>query len=88
MNNLIQEKFSSYPDHIQPLMLQLRELVLNVAEHNDLGEVEETLKWGEPSYLVKNGSAVRIDWKPKTPNQYFLLFHCQTHHLGILLQCL
>ena len=78
MKEEIQEKFDNYPEHISLLMHQLRELVLKVAEDQNLGKVEETLKWGEPSYLVKNGSALRIDWKSKTPNQYFLFFHCQT----------
>ncbi len=78
MKTEVQEKFDSYPEHIIPLMLQLRDLMFNVAENLNLGEVEETLKWGEPSYLVKNGSAVRMDWKPKRPTQYFLFFHCQT----------
>jgi hypothetical protein len=74
----IQIKFDRYPEHITPLMLGLRDLMFNVAENLDLGEVKETLKWGEPSYLVKNGSAVRMDWKPKSPGQYFLFFHCRT----------
>ena len=38
--------------------------------------IEETLKWCEPSYLVKNGSTVRIDWKEKFPNQYAMYFRC------------
>lgn len=78
MKSEIQEKFDRYPEHIAPLMLTLRGLMFSVAESHNLGNVEETLKWGEPSYWVKNGSAVRIDWKPKNPNQYFLFFHCKT----------
>lgn len=38
--------------------------------------MEETLKWGEPSYLVKKGSTIRIDWKSKAPNQYAIYFKC------------
>ncbi len=74
----VKNKFDSYPRHIKPLILQLRELVFSVAEDLNLGEIDETLKWGEPSYQVKNGSPVRMDWKPKLPNQYYLFFHCQT----------
>jgi hypothetical protein len=74
----VKEKFDSYPRHIKPLILQLRELVFSVADDLNLGEIDETLKWGEPSYQVKNGSPVRMDWKPKSPNQYLLFFHCQT----------
>lgn len=78
MKSEVQEKFDRYPEHIIPLMFQLRDLMFSVAESQNMGEVEETLKWGEPSYLVKNGSAVRMDWKPKSPGQYYLFFHCQT----------
>lgn len=41
-------------------------------------EIEETLKWGEPSYLTKNGSTIRIGWKKKNPEQYAMYFHCKT----------
>lgn len=74
----VQEKFNSYPKHIKPLLIQLREVVFSIAEESNLGEVEETLKWGEPSYQVKGGSPVRMDWKEKYPDQYFLFFNCQT----------
>lgn len=74
----VQEKFNSYPKHIKPLLTQLREVVFSIAEESNLGEVEETLKWGEPSYQVKGGSPVRMDWKEKFPDQYFLFFNCQT----------
>jgi hypothetical protein len=74
----IQSKFAAYPEHVRPAMLYLRSLICRVAEELQLGNVDESLSWGEPSYRVKLGSAVRIDWKPKDPNHYFLLFHCQT----------
>jgi hypothetical protein len=57
----------------------LRQLVFDVAKETDgVGEIEETLKWGEPSYLAKGGSTIRMDWKSKTPDQYALYFHCKT----------
>ncbi len=40
--------------------------------------MEETLKWGEPSYLTKGGSTIRMDWKQKSPHQYALYFNCNT----------
>ncbi len=78
MNAEILGKLDSYPGHIKPLILELRNLVFSVVEDLGLGEIDETLKWGEPSYQVKNGSPVRIDWKSKYPDKYFLFFHCQT----------
>ena len=78
MNAEVQEKFDAYPGHIKPLILQLRDIVFSVAEDFELGDINETLKWGEPSYQVKNGSPIRMDWKSKYPGKYFLFFHCQT----------
>ena len=74
----IQSKFATYPEHVRPAMLNLRSLMFSLAEEHQLGKVVEILSWGEPSYRVKLGSAVRMDWKPKDPNHYFMFFHCQT----------
>lgn len=69
--------FSKYPDSIRDKMLELRELVIETAKETDgILQLEETLKWGEPSYLTKYGSTIRMDWKSKTPNQYALYFQC------------
>ncbi len=59
---------------------ELRNIVLTIASELKLGgEVEESLKWGGgPSYSVKTGSPVRMDWKQKTPSRYYLFFNCQT----------
>jgi hypothetical protein len=78
MEATIKEKFESYPDEIQPSLMQLRELIVSVAKEYDLGSVEESLKWGEPSFCVKGGSAIRIGWRSKSPEKYFVFFHCQT----------
>lgn len=63
-------------------LLTLRELVLRTAASIDgVGEIEETLKWGEPAYVTKNksGSTVRVDWKKQDPDHYAMYFHCQTN---------
>ncbi|WP_339705456.1 DUF1801 domain-containing protein [uncultured Kriegella sp.] len=69
--------FNNYPSTVQQQMLHLRTLVLQAAEDlAGLEKLEETLKWGEPSYLTKYGSTVRIDWKAKKPDQYAIYFKC------------
>ena len=69
--------FEKYPDEVRPKMMKLRRLILETAsEIEDLTEIEETLKWGEPSYLTKYGSTIRFDWKAKNPNQYAMYFKC------------
>ena len=69
-------KFKSYPKDVAPKLNDLRKLILETAEESGLTELEETLKWGEPSYVAKKGSTLRIDWKAKTPNQYAMYFKC------------
>ena len=73
----VESVFTKYPSDIKNKMLHLRNLILEVAnEITDITELEETLKWGEPSYITKKGSTLRIDWKKKTPNQYAMYFKC------------
>ena len=69
--------FANYPDFVRNKMLELRKLVIETArETANISELEETLKWGEPSYLTKIGSTIRMDWKPKCPDQYAMYFKC------------
>lgn len=78
-NPEVAEIFDSYPKHIRKKMLFLRQLVFDTASETDgVGEIEETTKWGEPSYIVKGGSTVRMDWKCSSPTQYAMYFHCKT----------
>ena len=73
-------KFKSYPENIKEKLEYLRDLIINTAsEIETIHEIEETLKWGEPSYLVKKGSTIRMDWKLKAPNQYAMYFNCNTN---------
>jgi hypothetical protein len=78
-NPEVAEVFKNYPKHIHEKMMFLRQLVLDTASQSDgVDPLEETLKWGEPSYVTKSGSTIRMDWKSSTPNQYALYFHCKT----------
>jgi len=73
----IEKVFNDYPEFVKNKMEHLRSLIFEVANGAEaISKIEETLKWGEPSYLVKNGSTIRIDWKPKNPNQYAMYFKC------------
>ena len=69
--------FANYPGFVRDKMQSLRELVIETAEETkDVYKLEETLKWGEPSFITKDGSTLRMDWKEKTPEQYAIYFHC------------
>jgi hypothetical protein len=75
----VEEVFANYPDFVQDKLQRLRALVIETAEEMiDVNVLEETLKWGEPSFVTKNGSTLRIDWKAKTPDQYAMYFQCSS----------
>lgn len=61
-NPAVAEVFANYPGFVKPQMNRLRQLILETAgDIKELSAIEETLKWGEPSYLAKKGSTIRID---------------------------
>ena len=63
-------------------MLSILELIFEVASKTkEVGELEEALRWGEPSYLTTesgSGSMIRIN-KGKSEGEYAMYFHCQTN---------
>ncbi|MCF7517233.1 MULTISPECIES: DUF1801 domain-containing protein [unclassified Pseudoalteromonas] len=77
-NTQVSEHFEKYPEHARIRLMALRSFVFNIAAELELGDVQESLKWGEPSYSIKTGSPIRLDWKLKSPTNYYLFFHCQT----------
>jgi hypothetical protein len=78
MEATIREKYDSFPDDIQPSLIQLRELIISVVKEYDLDPVEESLEWGELSFCVNGGSAIRIGWRSKSPDKCLIFFNCQT----------
>ena len=69
--------FDTYPPPVRKKIRHLRKLILETAQETDgINKLAETLKWGEPSYLTKTGSTIRIDWKAKKPDQYAMYFKC------------
>jgi hypothetical protein len=74
--------FNAYPKPVNAKLLALRRLIFDTAKMTEgVGALEETLKWGQPSYLTpetKSGSTIRIDQIKSVANQYAIFFHCQT----------
>ncbi len=81
-NPAVAAKFDTYPADIRTRLLSLRELILQVAATTEgVGALEETLKWGQISYLTSqtgSGSLIRLDQHGDSPTGYALYFHCQT----------
>jgi hypothetical protein len=74
--------YASYPAAGRDKLFVIRSLIFKTAQSiPEVGNIEEILKWGEPSYLTtesKSGSTVRLAWKKTMPNQYGIYFNCKT----------
>lgn len=74
--------FRAYPTKLRAALLALRRLILKTAAKTEgVGVLEETLKWGQPSYLTSesgSGSTIRIDRIKGSDEKYAIYFHCQT----------
>ena len=75
--------FGSYPKPVKAKLLALRRLIFDTAKATTgVGALQETLKWGQPSYLTpetKSGSTIRIDQVKLDASQVAVYFHCQTN---------
>ncbi|WP_425989042.1 DUF1801 domain-containing protein [Afipia sp. DC4300-2b1] len=73
--------FAAYPEDVRAKLMKLRAIIFETAETIDgVGPLEETLKWGQPSYLTTetgSGSTIRID-REKSDGRVAMYFHCQT----------
>ena len=80
VNSEVADVFNSYPPKIKSKLMFLRQLIFDTAALIEgIGEIEETLKWGEPSYLTpesKSGSTIRIAWKESQKEHYSIFFKC------------
>lgn len=81
-NPAVAKAFAAYPPGIRRKLMILRRLILETAAEIDgVGEIAETLKWGEPAYVTaqsRSGSTIRIAWKKSGPSRYAMYFNCQT----------
>ncbi len=76
----VKSAFDAFPDAVRGQLLALRDLILETATQTPAaGDVVETLKWGQPSYLTvkpKSGSTIRLGVGGS--GQAALFCHCQT----------
>ena len=75
--------FDAYPKATRQKLLAVRKLIFDIAARTDgVGELEETLKWGQPSYLTsetKSGSTIRIDAVKGDETRCAVYFICHTN---------
>ncbi len=74
--------FAGFAPSVRRRLTDLRALIFDVAAKTEgVGPLQETLKWGQPSFLTpktKSGSTIRIDAVRGAPDQYALYFTCHT----------
>ncbi len=72
--------FDQFPTNLKQKLIALRELIVSTAAETDgVTRLEETLKWGEPGYLTKTGSTIRIGCVKSQPGHYAAYFNCKTN---------
>lgn len=72
-------KLAAYPAAARKVLTHLRALVHEVARATpEINDLTETLKWGEPSFVSKKGSTLRMDWKERSPEEYAFYVSCSS----------
>lgn len=78
----VESVFEDYPRPLRKKLDRMRDLIFEVAvETEGVGPLEETLKWGSPSYLTcetLSGTTVRIDRIGWQKEKYGIFVHCQS----------
>ncbi len=83
-NTEVKAVFNAYPFTIKEKLMRVRQLIFECADKNEIiSELEETLKWGQPSYgttKTKSGTSIRLGFLK--PAEYVIYVHCQTTLIG------
>ncbi|WP_426238529.1 DUF1801 domain-containing protein [Pararhizobium sp. DWP1-1-3] len=78
----VAEALGRYPEPIRLRLLQIRDLILAVAaETQGVGQLTETLKWGEPAYLTeasRSGTTLRLGVSKSASDHCAVFVSCQT----------
>lgn len=82
LSEAVDQVVAAYPPAGRRALRTLRRWLLETAQRAEgVGDLTETLKWGQPAWLTtasKSGSTVRIAWSQKTPDCMGVYFNCQT----------
>jgi hypothetical protein len=81
-NSEIRQVFDNCQLKTKQALLTIRQWIFEIATSSDeIGQIEECLKWGEPSYVTcspKSGTTLRLSQLKSNPDEYALFVHCQT----------
>lgn len=73
------DAFAAFPPSAQDTLLALRRMIYDLAADLPVGPIEETTKWGQPSYATpKTKAATPIRLGVAKSGEAALFTHCQT----------
>ena len=76
-NDKVPAALEMFPAAERDALLKLRELIFKVAsEMPEVGQVEESLKWEQPSYVTKVGTPIRLG--VAKDGGFAVFTHCQS----------
>ena len=74
--------FGSYAEDVRNKLLKIRKIIFETAEeHDEIGEIRETVKWEVPSYLTVNpgsGLTIRLDPCSSIREKVGIYCHCRS----------
>ncbi|WP_339721161.1 DUF1801 domain-containing protein [uncultured Paraglaciecola sp.] len=81
-NSEIRQVFDNCQPKTKQALLTIRQWIFEIAQSSsEIGQIEECLKWGEPSYVTgspKSGTTLRLSQLKSNPAEFGLFVHCQT----------
>lgn len=78
-DNKVDAVISTYPDIVQVRYLEFKSLLIKVASDiNGISNIEECVKWSQPSFKSTIGSPFRFGWSNKSPDTFGIYFICTT----------
>ena len=75
--------YDSWPKAARQRALKVRSLIRKTADQirkdrSIESPMEETLKWGQPVYLLSSGSTLRLGYSESKPDVLSIYFNCNT----------
>ena len=71
----IRQAYYKFPKSMQTKMLEVREIIFEIAKNNKIEKINEILKWGDPIYQTsrsKNGTPIKIIYKKSMETNFSL----------------
>ncbi len=82
MPDNVREVVEQFSPQAKETFHEIRELIFSVAAQTQgVGRLQETLKWGEPSYLTpatKSGTTIRVCMPKNAPDKVGVYVNCKT----------